>query len=352
MKVSVIIPAYNSENYIARCLDSLIEQDEKNFEVIVVNDGSKDNTCKIIEEYASKDSRIILINKDNGGVSSARNVGLDNAKGEYIFFVDSDDYVPSDALSDAVKSIETSGADIVMAKMWHCDNNTGSLRAHDLQEPLLECAINPQTENSFLKILTGYALKKGVAYSTLAKLYKKEIIDKYSIRFNQELSYCEDVLFNIDYLKNAQSACVRDCYYYCAEDNAGSLTKKFNSQIIDATILSYERFCQLFIEKGIDKQVFEQLEEQLLNSLWDIIFRLLSKKYVNVDKKEYKKIVFEILEKPIFKELSQKHLQNPRVCSSSMTAKIAKKAYAKGNKENCFRTLTLFIWFRRLLGRK
>ena len=224
MKVSVIIPAYNSENYIARCLDSLIEQDEKNFEVIVINDGSKDNTSKIVEEYANKDSRIILINKENGGVSSARNVGLDNAKGEYIFFVDSDDYLPSDALSDAVKSIETSGVDIVMAKMWHCDNNTGSLREHDLQEPLLECAINPQTENSFLKILTGYALKKGVAYSTLAKLYKKEIVDKYSIRFNEELSYCEDVLFNIDYLKNAKSACVRDYCYYNAEENILSIS--------------------------------------------------------------------------------------------------------------------------------
>ena len=351
MKVSIIIPAYNSEKYIARCLNSVLAQEEQDFEAVVVNDGSKDGTAAIVEEYAKKDSRIVLINQENGGVSKARNTGLDRAQGDYVFFIDSDDWIPEDALANAVQAIEMSGADIVMAKMWHRDIATGKLKEHDLKAPLVECAKNSQTENSFLKALIGYALKKGVAYSALAKLYKRELIEKYSVRFNVNLTYCEDVLFNIDYLKNAVSACVKDKYYYCAEDNVSSLTKKYNAQMLDATILSYERFCELFNEKGIGKESFIELEEQLLNSLWDIIFRVLSGKYCNVTKREYKQIVFDILEKPIFVELAQKHRGNRQVCASSLTAKVAKKTYGKGHKGHCYRSLRLFIAIRKILGR-
>lgn len=352
MKISIVIPTYNSEKYIARCLDSVLAQEERDFEAIVVNDGSKDKTAVLVEEYVKKDKRIILINQENGGVSKARNTGLDRAQGEYIFFVDSDDWIPTYALSNALRAIQESDADIVMAKMWHRDVKTGNLKEHNLNEPLAECAKNPQTEDAFLKILTGYALKKGVAYSALAKLYKREIIEKYSVRFEEGLAYCEDVVFNVDYLSNVSSACVVDAYYYCAEDNVGSLTKRYKPQVVDATILSYERFCELFKEKGIGGEAFQELEEQLLNSLWDIVFRVLSGKYVNVTKREYKKIVFDVLERPIFVKLSQKHRKNGRVCASSMTAKIAKKAYGKGHKGTCYSVLRLFIGIRRMLGRK
>ena len=98
MKISIVIPTYNSEKYIARCLDSVLAQEERDFEAIVVNDGSKDKTAVLVEEYVKKDKRIILINQENGGVSKARNTGLDRAQGEYIFFVDSDDWIPTYAL--------------------------------------------------------------------------------------------------------------------------------------------------------------------------------------------------------------------------------------------------------------
>lgn len=352
MKISIVIPAYNAEKYIAKCLDSILRQEEQDFEVIIINDGSKDGTRALVEKYVQKDTRITLINQENGGVSSARNAGLEHAKGDYVFFIDSDDWIPVDALSNAVRAMEETNADIVMAKMWHVDAKTNELKEHDLQEPLKECAQNPKTENSFLKILMGYALKKGVAYSTLAKLYKRDIIQKYAIRFEVNLAYCEDVIFNADYLKNANSACVKDAYYYCAEDNAGSLTKKYTPQMVEGTILAYRRLCDLFTVKGVGEEAHIELEGGLLNSLWDIIFRILSGKYSNISPSEYKKIVFKILEQPIFMELAEKHRKNQQVCNSSITAKIAKITYGKGRKVLCYNCLRLFIGIRKILGRK
>lgn len=178
------------------------------------------------------------------------------------------------------------------------------------------------------------------------------MIEKYGVRFDKNLAYCEDVMFNIDYLKHANSAVVKDEYYYCAEDNAGSLTKRYNAQVVNGTVRSYEGLRALFEEKGIDGEAKEELEEQLLNSLWDISFRILSGKYCNLTKKEYKASVYAIWDEPIFVELSQKHRENGRVCTSSATAKVAKKAYGKGNKGRCFRRLRLFIGIRKLLGRR
>ena len=352
MKVSIVIPAYNAENCIAKCLDSILAQSEKDFEVIVVNDGSKDGTAAAVDAYAQKDSRIILINKENGGVSSARNAGLDRAQGDYVFFVDCDDWIPENALESTVQAIQESGADIVMGKMWHCDNKTGAVKEHALQEPLLECANNPNAENAFLKILTGYALKKGVAYSALAKLYRRDLIERYGVRFDKNLAYCEDVMFNIDYLKHANSAVVKDYYYYYAEDSAGSLTKRYNAHVVDGTVRAYEGLRGLFEEKGIGQDALAELEEQLLNSLWDISFRILSGKYANLTKKEYKAAVYAIWSLPIFVELAKKHRGNGRVCTSSMTAKVAKKAYGKGRNGRCYRWLRLFIGIRKALGRR
>ena len=98
-KVSIIVPVYNTEKYLARCIDSILAQTFTDFELILVNDGSKDNSGKICDEYAQKDSRIVVIHKENGGVSSARNKGIDVAQGEWISFVDSDDWISSDFLS-------------------------------------------------------------------------------------------------------------------------------------------------------------------------------------------------------------------------------------------------------------
>ncbi len=117
MKVSIIVPVYNVEKYLKRCLDSLISQTLKDIEIICVNDGSKDNSDKILEEYARKDSRIIIINQENQGISVARNNGMDIAKGKYVGFVDSDDWVDSDFFEKLYNAAEKNNAQMAVCSI-------------------------------------------------------------------------------------------------------------------------------------------------------------------------------------------------------------------------------------------
>lgn len=110
--ITLVIPIYNIENYLGRCLDSVINQTYKDLEIILVNDGSTDNSLEICESYAKEDSRIKIINKNNGGLSSARNVGLDACKGDYVTFIDSDDWVSLDYIEILYKNIIDNNADI------------------------------------------------------------------------------------------------------------------------------------------------------------------------------------------------------------------------------------------------
>ncbi len=114
VKISVIVPVYNTEEYLPRCLDSIIGQTFDNIEVIVVDDGSTDNSYSVCREYAGRDTRIRLFHKENGGASSARNLALDKVQGEYIVFVDSDDYILKDALQTAYDAITANSAQMAV----------------------------------------------------------------------------------------------------------------------------------------------------------------------------------------------------------------------------------------------
>ena len=118
--VSVIVPVFNVEKYLDKCIESLIKQKLKDIEIILVDDGSTDLSGKICDEWKTKDSRIQVIHKKNGGLSDARNVGVELAKGKYIGFVDSDDYVSDDMFQILYQNIEKENADISICGMYHC----------------------------------------------------------------------------------------------------------------------------------------------------------------------------------------------------------------------------------------
>ena len=124
-RISVIVPVYNVENYLARCVDSILAQTYENLEVILVNDGSKDASGRICEEYAAKDSRITVIHKENGGLSSARNAGIDAATGEYLTFVDSDDWIEQQAYEWMMAVMKRHEVKLVCAGRYDTDGRTG-----------------------------------------------------------------------------------------------------------------------------------------------------------------------------------------------------------------------------------
>ena len=184
--VSVIIPAYNIEDYIGRCLDSIISQTYKNLEIIVVDDGSRDHTGEILDNYAKKDRRIKVIHKENGGVSSARNKGIEAAEGDYIGFIDGDDLIESEMYKTLVDLLEEENADIA-----HCGyqmvfpdrvdyyHNTGKKKIQTTEEGLKD-------------LLSGEMIEPGL----VNKLYKKELIK--NCRLDETVKINEDLLMNFE----------------------------------------------------------------------------------------------------------------------------------------------------------
>lgn len=185
-KVSVIVPVYNAEKYLRRCIDSIRAQTFTDFELLLVDDGSTDTSGKICDEYAKKDNRIRVFHKENGGVSSARNVGLDNAKGEWICFCDADDWVSVNWMKDFSASF-SEDVDFILA---------GFISVYDGKEMIIYQDFFSSKEelvaNCGTKEIWGYLW---------CKCFKQSIINKYRLRFNVNFKIWEDASFIYEYAK-------------------------------------------------------------------------------------------------------------------------------------------------------
>lgn len=207
-KVTIIIPVYNTEKYIKKCFDSIINQSFSKFEVIVINDGSTDNSAFICDEYAKKDSRFKIYHLKNQGAAKARNSAFDLAKGEYIVFVDSDDWLEVDALKNYIREIER--FDMVIGCSYNCYFNN--------DEFLYKNRDYFYKENKYLtkeevrKMYVDIAIN-GVSHAPHNKMYKRRIIDKYQIRFPDRKKY-EDLAFNNKYIDKINSLSIINSYDY------------------------------------------------------------------------------------------------------------------------------------------
>lgn len=188
-KISIIIPVFNLENYLSKCINSVLAQSYKNFEVIIVDDGSTDNSAKIIDSYAEKDNRIIPVHIKNGGVSNARNIALDKAIGKYVYFLDGDDYIEADTLEILKNNIE--GFDLVQASYDRVYKNGNVDR----------CISDDKILENKDAVLGSYFLKK-ITDSSWNKLFIKENIG--TLRFDVNLKVAEDALFVYEYIKTVK----------------------------------------------------------------------------------------------------------------------------------------------------
>ena len=209
--ISVIVPIYNVESYLMSCLDSLLDQTFKDFEVIMVDDGSKDLSGAIADRYAKKDARFKVIHQENKGLSGARNTGLKHAKGLYVSFLDSDDYFHPDFLKLMFQTAENEQSDIVFCKLQHTtEKYTGDLKP-----------INPNTIKTkrYFKPFVDFLTHKELITQVCVKLYKRETLG--NLTFKDGI-YFEDVLFTTLFMGKAKSATFIDVplYYYMASDNS------------------------------------------------------------------------------------------------------------------------------------
>lgn len=217
MRYSVIIPVYNAEGTLRRCLDSLVGQQFSNYELLLINDGSTDGSDAICREYASTYSCVRYFAKENGGVSSARNLGLEQAKGEYILFVDSDDYVSEDYFALLSHTLESNAVDLLM---FGYRNFGGASTEWDTGE------FYENAEVSVAKRISS-AMQQYLFSSLCSKTFKRQIIEQYNIRFASDLAIGEDQTFIFTYAMYIRSiGSIEDRLYNVDVSDGNSLSRK------------------------------------------------------------------------------------------------------------------------------
>ena len=235
--VSIIVPIYNTEGYVNKCVDSLINQTYQNLEIILVDDGSTDSSLSICKEYQEKDNRVKVFHKENGGVSSARNFGIKNATGKYLCFCDSDDYYSNEAIHVMSNAIDEVSADL------YCFGRYGGA----FENKIISKKENP---HGLLQYLTSIG-----SYNCYSKLLKTSIIKEFNIIFDESFAISEDTLWLREYILHSDSICLKTdtVYYMCEREGSLTRTKK----------KVYPKFAYYFERK---LEVLKQIVEELLLS--------------------------------------------------------------------------------------
>lgn len=272
-KVSVIIPVYKAEKYLNRCLESLVNQTLREIEIILVDDGSPDNSGKICDEYAKIDNRVKVIHKENSGVSSARNVGLENATGEYIAFVDADDYVELNAYEELYSKAKKTDADAVI-----CDY---TLILGNRKNCLCQTKCKKDSAIYLTNILQGR-----LTGSICNKLIKASLFRQFSLCFDEDLVYCEDKLLLIKLLlKNIKIEYVQKSFYNYV-NTPTSLTHQDINKIIFRWEKQYNLLCDLLRNTEYESYlVYQRIEfkKYLLYNRND--YSLFKKTYPDITKR-------------------------------------------------------------------
>lgn len=241
MKTSFVVPVYNAENYIKQCIESIQSQSISNWELILVDDGSDDGSGDICKSYELIDNRIFYIKKENGGVSSARNLGLSKANGTYVSFIDSDDFIDSNYLELMLNKMEAGTCMVALGlKKYRSSEDTSDIISHRLKKGRYSVS----DIKSF--VIDDGTLSGFTFHSSCSVLLKKSIILDNQISFNETLKYNEDGLFVSEYLLNCKSGHVyvdyeTAPYYYRINDV--SATHSINMEIYHNNMKSIE--CEL-----------------------------------------------------------------------------------------------------------
>lgn len=279
-KISIIVPIYNAEEWLEKCIESIINQTYKNIEILLINDGSTDNSLKICEKFAKKDSRIIVIDKSNEGVSKTRNVGIEKSTGNYIKFVDSDDWIEENICEELLKLIKEEKTDLAICGLNIYKHNQ-ILRTPHLKKKIVEIK----------KGIEEFKYINKVFASPCNKLYKKEKIKEL---FKIDLDSGEDLLFNLEYLKNIDKISITEkCLYNVCLDNETSLNRKFKKNKLDINLDLLDKqmeFCSNLYGKQAENNFLYNSYVLLLHAFLLQIQKMLDK---NETKEIIKKYVYD-----------------------------------------------------------
>ena len=277
-KVSIIVPIYNMENYLEKCIESIIEQSYKNIEIILINDGSTDKSEVICKKYKVKDNRIKVISSENKGVSSARNLGIEASTGEYISFIDPDDTVDKKYIEEMLIYMKKYYCDVVFCLAKNIYPELNKIYSIEFKN---EKFLSNNFYKDFYFIIEHFQTPWG-------KLYKSNIIKKYNINFPVDFITAEDQIFNQEYLKHVKKYGFLNKYlynYYIRKNNSASKNlsdKHFLTDIKNLKIKKEFLINNLLLVDKKDKEMY------LLEYTKFMIYKYLFLK--NIKKNEFEKI--------------------------------------------------------------
>ncbi len=277
--ISIIVPVYNVEQYLKECLDSLISQTYKNIEIIIVDDGSTDKSGTICDKYAKKDNRIKVVHKENGGVSSARNTGISIANGEYITFVDSDDYIYKDAIYNLYDSCINSNSDMAIGGVK--DFKDGKIVCTSLKKNKI---LNTE------EALKYFFNEKYFKCTVWAKIYKKSLM--VNERFDENIKLIEDFEFSYRIMKKVNKVALNTCTYVYAYRirNNSLMRQKYNKKFENEIDLS---------EKVLEdvSKIYPSLKNNAIRRYQRVIVSCIDKYFRETEETEGIKYLLEKLKK-------------------------------------------------------
>lgn len=298
-KISIIVPVYNGEKTLDVCIKSIQKQTFEDYEVIFVDDGSTDGSVQVIERYREKDERMRLVQKTNGGVSSARNYGVREACGEYLFFMDSDDYISPDYLSELMKT-QTNERLLVITEIqrFTSDEELCKKEVEELKEILLKT-------KDILKVYMRELLN-----SPCNKLFKTDIVKKYRLHFPEDASLGEDLLFNLDYIVTGEIdgfKILPEIRYYYRQGNGESLSRKYYDDYYETQNAQYLKLRQVALGLGATQEDID-----LFNDRYGLFLFLTLEYNMRSENSFFKKMAknCSILKKEEFKEWINKNEKN------------------------------------------
>ena len=293
--ISIIIPVYNVEHYLDKCLESVINQTYKNIEIILINDGSTDDSLSILEKYKKVDKRVKVINKKNGGVSSARNAGLDICKGKYITFIDSDDYVDTDYVEILYKKAKKYDVDIVFSNAIEVFKNGNTKNDKKIIKDILL-----DKEKTYKNLFS----EKNIKTACWGNLYKADIIK--DIRFDTNLHIAEDFKFLVDVISNINNSVMipdRKYYYYVRENSL--FHSIFNEDKIIKSICSEKWYGEINYSKElVNKFMDTNLEKYAVRRYVRLIVTYMyALKIAKEEYRELKKLIKPYFLKYLFSDI-------------------------------------------------
>lgn len=312
MMISIIIPVYNVEKYLKTCIDSVLNQTYSNLEVLLIDDGSTDHSGLICDSYEKQDSRVRVFHKKNGGVSSSRNFGLDKAEGEWIFFVDSDDWIAHRTVEFAVNQMSDK-QDICFIGYKETDK-TENLKDFEPSELIIKNIERKDFLELEFHILNrdrkAVCDRRIIKFSSPCRFYRREVLQKYRIRFLEDLVNGEDGLFNMEVFRHARNGVAIENALYYYRQRGESVTHKYSVNA-DKNFRRLQQYYEAFFSKEENPEAFTEILNE--RAIWSMGFCCMLK-YCHKDNPNSYKIrrqqFLESWEKDYKKQIEQVSLKN------------------------------------------